>query len=77
MGFDLVTAMLVYLCLLLAGAALLLAQQWFSESRRPWRLSEESLLQCPDCHCAFVLRRRSRNGRCPRCNRLCQVKNRR
>ena len=77
MALDLPAAMLTFLCVLMGLATLLFLHHWLSEWRRPWRLSEESLLQCPECHCAFIVRRRSQTGRCPRCDRLCEVQRRR
>lgn len=74
MQFDMVSVVLTYLCVMLGAAAAVLIHHWFAEWRHPWRLSEESLLQCPECHYAFIVRRRSQTGRCPRCNRLCQVR---
>ena len=77
MTVDFVTVLLTYLCVLMGVGAVLFFLHWLNEWRKPWQVSEESLLQCPDCHCAFIVRRRSNNGRCPRCEKLCQVRKKR
>ncbi len=74
LDMHVVTAMLTYLGITLGGAAIVLIHHWFTVWRTPWNIAEEALLQCPDCHCAFVVRRHSPNGRCPRCDRLCTAR---
>lgn len=74
MSFDVVNILLAYLCVLMGAGGFFFFLHWFTEWRSPWKLSEESLLQCEECHRAFIVRRRSTDARCPRCGKLCHLK---
>jgi hypothetical protein len=70
------TGLVVYmtlLLLLLAGVAL---YDFWRTQIHQWAVSEEKLCRCDDCHCTFVVTRNSTTARCPRCRRLCPVRDR-
>jgi len=73
---DLQSGFIVYLCLTLAALVALAAEEWWRTRLNGWHMSRELLCRCDDCHFAFVVQRGARTARCPRCDRLCAIRER-
>ncbi len=64
----------VYLGLMLAGLALAVALSYFRGGPTQWKVIEEQLCFCRECHFTFLVRRKANIVRCPRCRSLCRVR---
>ena len=67
------SAFVLYLAIMLVLLVVLAIHEWWYNRANAWHISEESLCRCADCHFTFVVRRRIRNARCPRCDKLCSI----
>lgn len=64
----------VYLALMLAGLGIAVALDYFRGGAAQWKVVEEQLCFCRECHFTFLVRRKANIVRCPRCRNLCRVR---
>ena len=77
MSISIQNGFLVYVSVLLALLAAATLWEWWRTWGNSWHMSSENLVQCHDCHRAFVLARGRRQARCPRCDAVCTARRKR
>jgi uncharacterized paraquat-inducible protein A len=68
---------LYYLCisLLVVAAAIGSVRFWWRENTHGWNISEELLCRCRECRLIFLVKRVESMTRCPNCESLIRVRN--
>lgn len=76
-GMDVANGFLFYLLFWIVTLAILWWREIRRQHRHDWKINNNRLFTCDQCHYAFLTRDENNVARCPRCNSMCIIRKRR